>query len=79
MNNEITLCEQCGKQFTRIDNFKRHYKEKHTDLTDFQCNICFGIFTRKESVRKHEQKYHKELNTDNFSKELINDFDLSLL
>ena len=55
MNNEITLCDQCGKQFTRIDNFKRHYKEKHTDLTDFQCNICFGIFTRKvlESMNKN--------------------------
>ena len=78
MNNEITLCEQCGKQFTRIDNFKRH-SWRNIQISDFQCNICFGIFTRKESVIKHEQKYNKELNTDNFPKELINDFDLSLL
>ena len=68
------LCDKCGIFYSRIDNFKRHYKEKHdNNIEGIKCILCEEIFIRRENLKRHFKQFHQS-----FEQELLDDFNLSV-
>jgi len=55
---EVLYCQNCSKQFTKIDIFNRHILNFHEKFT---CTDCKHIFDGKKQLRQHQQlnKHHK--------------------
>ncbi|RZF39183.1 hypothetical protein LSTR_LSTR014669 [Laodelphax striatellus] len=55
------LCELCSSAFHRLDQYKSHYKRKHTDLKDFICRECGKSWKTKgdlsQHMRVHDDRY----------------------
>ena len=51
-------CEECGKQFTRRANLKRHSKDCGVNglvTAVFKCDSCPKHFTRPEDLKRHSK------------------------
>jgi len=51
------VCDICNKKF---HNLEAHKKKAHNiqSTTDFVCNICFKVFTKKDHLVRHESVVH---------------------
>jgi len=52
-------CEQCGKEFTRYDNYKYHLIA-HTGQLPYPCCICTKRFLRADKILEHYKCMHPE-------------------
>ena len=48
-------CNICSKTFTSKQGLKFH-KDIHSDEPKYKCEICFGLFKRKDYFFKHQKK-----------------------
>ena len=54
------VCELCPNRKYKLEiTLKNHIKQKHTNVRDFQCNICGKGFALKVYLKSHLQ-YHME-------------------
>ena len=54
------LCDQCGAQFTRAHDLKRHLQRKHTNtVVSYICEICEEIFPNVAAITNHRVEAHK--------------------
>lgn len=57
MTTSIFVCETCGKEFTRLYDFKRH-QLSHTDEKPYHCPQCGKSFKERSSLNKHVKRMH---------------------
>ena len=65
----IVTCNLCKKNFSHAVSLTRHFKIKHSphkNIRKIECSECGVCFTRKDNLRKHEQRVHHLFNI-NFS------------
>lgn len=51
------ICETCGKEFSRLYDFKRH-QLTHSDDKPFLCPQCGKSFKERSSLNKHVKRMH---------------------
>ena len=56
----ITKCKECLKTFVSQINLKKHIKEVHEKVKDFECEICRQRFTSNSSFNNHLETVHKK-------------------
>jgi hypothetical protein len=55
------MCHRCEVTFSKKSNWKRHYKEKHTDeVKKYGCPFCTYTSTRKDDMVKHVKCKHED-------------------
>ncbi len=52
-------CNECGKEFTRSDNLRRHVKRVHTREKLFACETCDKSFATADVLKRHK-RVHQE-------------------
>ena len=52
-------CDQCGKEFTRSYDLRRHVRRAHTGEQPHVCSSCITGFATVDKLRRHE-KVHQE-------------------
>ena len=52
-------CDQCGKEFTRSYDLRRHVRRAHTGEQPHVCSSCIKGFATVDKLRRHE-KVHQE-------------------
>ena len=52
-------CDQCGKEFTRSYDLRRHVRRVHTSKRPHVCSSCSKSFATADKLRRHE-KIHQE-------------------
>ena len=54
------LCRQCNQTFARMDGFRRHYNNLHSNTSLIPCAYknCSSTFKRKDNYQTHLKKYH---------------------
>ena len=52
-------CDQCGKEFTRSYDLRRHVRRVHTSERPQVCSSCSKSFATADKLRRHE-KIHQE-------------------
>ncbi|XP_031628847.1 zinc finger protein 62 homolog [Contarinia nasturtii] len=58
-DNKCNECNICGKMLSSKDGLKKHISITHSAPGHFPCEICPNlVFTRKDSLRKHNQMKH---------------------
>lgn len=50
-------CETCGKEFSRVYDFKRH-QLSHSDEKPYGCPQCGKTFKERSSLNKHVKRMH---------------------
>lgn len=62
------FCRECGQQFIKEANLKRHIERLSLELDEpfYKCKYCNHVFKSKEA-RKHHHTVHKTYMTDNFT------------
>ncbi len=53
------VCDECGKEFTRSHDLKRHVQSRHSGVKEFTCDNCQKSFATRDKLRRHE-KVHQE-------------------
>ena len=53
-------CEECGKEFNRPGDLRRHVKRVHEGLKDHICKFCKKGFSRPGLLKGHILKFHEE-------------------
>ena len=55
-------CNQCVKQYNRIDNLVRHKKNysQVTSNVDWKCDLCNKSFSEKHSYQRHKSGIYSE-------------------
>ena len=53
------MCDQCGKEFTRSYDLKRHIRRVHTAERPHVCSTCGKDFKTGDKLRRHE-KIHED-------------------
>lgn len=56
---EFYICDLCGIQYTRYPYVKKHILQKHLNLKEDKCPICFIAFYNKASVKRHMESKHR--------------------
>ncbi|VDK86745.1 unnamed protein product [Litomosoides sigmodontis] len=57
--NKELKCSECGKQFQKTFNLKRH-KETHSNIKAYKCNKCGEKFGRLFTLKRHEKLHSGE-------------------
>lgn len=58
--DNLYRCTVCGRVYTHISNFCRHYMTSHKlDVKMFACPVCGKDFTRKDNMLAHLKIIHK--------------------
>ncbi|KAJ3653543.1 hypothetical protein Zmor_012788 [Zophobas morio] len=58
--DNLYRCMVCGRVYTHISNFCRHYMTSHkSDVKMFTCPVCCKDFTRKDNMLAHLKIIHK--------------------
>uniref|UniRef100_A0A1B6LWX6 BTB domain-containing protein n=1 Tax=Graphocephala atropunctata TaxID=36148 RepID=A0A1B6LWX6_9HEMI len=53
-------CNVCGKTYTHISNFCRHFLSTHHGMRpEIPCPVCFKLFTRKDNMMTHTKQVHR--------------------
>lgn len=53
-------CNVCGKTYTHISNFCRHFLSTHHGMKpEIPCPVCFKLFTRKDNMMTHTKQVHR--------------------
>ncbi|KYB27548.1 tramtrack isoform X2 [Tribolium castaneum] len=59
--DNLYRCTVCGRVYTHISNFCRHYMTSHKlDVKMFSCPVCCKDFTRKDNMLAHLKIIHKQ-------------------
>ena len=53
-----TICNICGQICTSVIDVSRHIEAKHVILPELLCSICQKPSKTRDSLRRHELKYH---------------------
>lgn len=60
--DNLYRCTVCGRVYTHISNFCRHYMTSHKlDVKMFSCPVCCKDFTRKDNMLAHLKIIHKQI------------------
>ena len=51
-------CKLCFKNL-KSNYYRRHLKEAHSGIPN-KCELCYAVFTRKDTIRLHIEKVHKQ-------------------
>ena len=52
-------CVLCGKQFSNMQNARRHVREMHGgEKRSFDCHLCGMVFTRQRNFKEHMTRFH---------------------
>ena len=51
-------CNFCGVTRKLKSDVARHLEAKHVILPELPCQICLKYFKTRDSLRRHELKYH---------------------
>jgi len=52
-------CVLCGKQFSNMQNARRHVREMHGgEKRSFDCQLCGMVFTRQRNFKEHMTRFH---------------------
>ena len=49
------MCDQCGKEFTRSHDLKRHVQSLHSSVKEFTCDKCEKSFATRDTLRRHKR------------------------
>ena len=49
------MCDQCGKEFTRSHDLKRHVQSLHSGVKEFTCDKCEKSFATRDTLRRHKR------------------------
>lgn len=53
-------CNVCGKTYTHISNFCRHFLSTHHGMRpEIPCPVCYKLFTRKDNMMTHTKQVHR--------------------
>lgn len=53
-------CNVCGKTYTHISNFCRHFLSTHHGMRpEIPCPVCLKLFTRKDNMMTHTKQVHR--------------------
>lgn len=63
LKSENTICKYCYKEFTRVDNLKRHIKNNKCSVLKLQKQQKENIFTNLINNEKIEEETNKEINS----------------
>lgn len=56
----VYRCNVCGKTYTHISNFCRHFLSTHHGVKqEIPCPVCFKLFTRKDNMMTHTKQVHR--------------------
>lgn len=56
----VYRCNVCGKTYTHISNFCRHFLSTHHGVKqEIPCPVCFKLFTRKDNMMTHIKQVHR--------------------
>ena len=58
MSNMRYQCDQCEVSYVNEGDVKNHVKAIHEGNPDFQCEICFTKFNRRDTLRLHKSNIH---------------------
>jgi len=53
-------CLVCGVVIKHMENFSRHYRDRHTQQESHVCVFCNKSYKTKHSMETHQYNYHKE-------------------
>lgn len=53
------VCQTCGLTVSNGSSLRRH-ERIHTGVRDFECEICFCTFARKDTLDKHTARQHQQ-------------------
>ena len=49
------MCDQCGKEFTRSHDLKRHVQSLHSGVKEFTCDKCEKSFATRDTLGRHKR------------------------
>ena len=55
----VIVCPECAEPFTRQDNYDRHYQVHETNSC-CPCQHCNFTSNRKDSLKRHMDKFHTD-------------------
>jgi len=61
-------CENCGRQYRRVQELRRHARDKHEQQP--QCPFCYATWSRPEKIRAHLITEHGDRFTEEQNQEL---------
>jgi len=61
-------CENCGRQYRRAQELRRHTRDKHEQQP--QCPFCYATWSRPEKIRAHLITEHGDRFTEEQNQEL---------
>ena len=54
-------CDQCGKDFARLDKIREHIHTVHEGRRDYKCHTCGKDFSRHNHLKRHYDAVHEGL------------------
>ena len=55
LRSPVTCVDQCGKEFTRSHDLKRHVQSLHSGVKEFTCDKCEISFATRDALRRHKR------------------------
>jgi len=68
-SSEQHCCNDCGKQYRRVQELRRHTRDKHEQQR--RCPFCHITWSRPVKIRAHLMTEHGELLIDEAKQELL--------
>ena len=56
----VYVCDQCGKEFTRSHDLKRHVQSLHSGVKEFTCDKCEKSFATRDILRRHKRIHEQK-------------------
>jgi uncharacterized C2H2 Zn-finger protein len=50
---ERSICDKCGKSYSRLQDLDRHINNVHLRKHVIQCEICHYVFSRSDAKKRH--------------------------